>query len=48
MSTITELKNMLDGTNSRLDESEDGISDLEDKVAENTQSEEEKKKNFKK
>ena len=30
------MKTTLEGINSRLDESEDQISDLEDKVAENT------------
>ena len=36
---ITEMKNTSGGINSRLDEMEDQIRDLEDKVAENTQSE---------
>ena len=31
-----ETKNTFGGINSRFDEIEDGISDLEDKVAENT------------
>ena len=31
-----EMKNTLEGFNSRLDEAEDRISKLEDKVAENT------------
>ena len=35
--TITEIKNTLGGINSRLDEAEVHISNLEDKVAENTQ-----------
>lgn len=43
-STVTELKTTLDGIISRLDEAEDRISDLEDKAAENTQSEEQKDK----
>ena len=36
------MKNTLEGLNSRLDEAEDQIRDLEDKVAENTQSEQKK------
>ena len=36
---ITEMKNTLGGINSILDVAEDQISDLEDKVAENNQSE---------
>ena len=42
--TITEMKNTLEGINRRLDEAGDRISDLEDKVAENTQSEQQKEK----
>ena len=42
------MKNTLDGINSRLDKAEDQISNLEDNVAENTQSEEQKKKRIKK
>ena len=42
--TIFEMKNTLKEINSRLDEAGDWISDLEDKVAENTQSEHQKKK----
>ena len=34
--TITEMKNILEGINSRLDGAEDQISDLEEKVVENT------------
>ena len=42
------MKNTLEGFNSRLDEAEDQISKVEDKVAENTQTEQQKeKKNFK-
>lgn len=37
--TITEVKNTLQRINYRLDEAENHISDLEDKLAENTQSE---------
>ena len=33
--TITEMKNTIEGTNSRLLEAEDQISNLKDKVAEN-------------
>ena len=35
------MKNILEGINSRLDEAEDWISDLEDRVTENTQLEQE-------
>ena len=41
---ITERKNTLEGINSRLDEVEDWISNLEDKVAEDTQSEQQQEK----
>ena len=34
--TLTEMKSPLGGINSRLDEAENWISELEDKVAENT------------
>ena len=47
--TITEMKNTLEGFNSRPDETEERISELEDKVADYTQSEQHKrKKNVKK
>ena len=36
---ITEMKNTLKGINSRLDEAEDQINDLKDKMVENTRSE---------
>ena len=39
---ISEIKTILDGRNCRLDESEHQIHDLEDKVEENTQSEQQK------
>ena len=42
MLTVTEMENILEGIDSRLDKAEDRIRDLEDKVAENTQSEESK------
>lgn len=42
--TITEMKNALERITSRLDEAEDCISDLEDKVAKNTQMEQQKEK----
>ena len=42
--TITEMKNMLEGNNNRVDKAEDQISDLEDKEAENTPSEQQNKK----
>ena len=41
--TIYEIKNTLEIINSRLDEAEDQISGLEEKVAENTKSEQKKK-----
>ena len=45
--TITEMKNMLEDINSRLDKAENQISDLEDKVAEHTiRSKKKKKKNY--
>ena len=47
--TLTEMKNTLQGIDSGVDEAEDQISKLEHKEAENTQSEQQKrKKNFKK
>lgn len=33
--TITEIKNILEAINSRLDEAEDWVADLENKVVEN-------------
>ena len=42
--TIAEINNTLEGINSRLDEAENWISDLEDNRAENTQSERQKEK----
>ena len=41
---LTEMKNTLQGTNSVVDEAKDQIRDLEDKEAENTQSEQQKEK----
>ena len=41
------MKNTLSGINSRLDKAEDQVSNLEDKLEENTQSEQQKKE-FKK
>ena len=40
----SEMKNTLQGINSRRDEAEDQNNDLEDKEAENTQSEQQKEK----
>ena len=40
--TISELKTIVEGINSRLDEAQDQISKLEDKVEKNTQNEQEK------
>ena len=42
--TEKKKKNTLDGINNRLDKAENQISNLEDEVLENTQSEEEKEK----
>ena len=42
--TVSEMKAALVGTDSRLDEAEGQISDLEDKVAENTPSEQQEVK----
>ena len=42
---ISEMKNTLEGINSRLDEGKDQIN-LKDKVAENTQSEQQKENNL--
>lgn len=42
--TITGLKNKLEGLNSRLDETEEGIIDLEDVAVELTQTEQQKEK----
>ena len=42
--TVSEMKTTLEGVNSRLDDTEDHISDFEDKVGETTQSEHQKKK----
>ena len=46
--TISELKNTVEGINSRLDEAKDWISKLEDKVEKNTQNEKGKEKRFQK
>ena len=43
---ITEIKNTLEGINSRLDKAEDEIIGLENKVAGNTQSEKQKENGF--
>ena len=45
---ITEMKNILVGIYSRLDEKEDQISNLKDKAVETTQSAKAKKKGIKK
>ena len=42
------MKNTVEGKKSRLDEAEDLISDLEDKVGKNTQNEQEKEKRLRK
>ena len=40
---ITEMKSTLEGTNSRITEAEDGISDVEDRMVEINEAEREKK-----
>ena len=45
--TITEIKNILEGTNSRISEAEDQISELEDKVVEITSEQQYKVKRMK-
>ena len=42
--TITEMKNTLEGINSRITEAEEGISDLEEKIVEITMKSKIKKK----
>ena len=46
--TISELKNTGEGIKSRLDEAEDQISKLQEKVEKNTQKEQEKEKRLRK
>ena len=45
--TINEIKNSLEGINSRITEAEDRISDLEDKIVEITTAEQNKEKRMK-
>ena len=45
--TINEIKNSLEGINSRITEAEERISDLEDKIVEITTAEQNKKKRMK-
>ena len=45
--TITEMKNELEGINSRITEAEEQISDLEDRMVEFTAMEQNKKKRMK-
>ena len=45
--TINEIKNSLEGTNSRITEAEEQISDLEDKIVEITTAEQNKEKRMK-
>lgn len=47
-STINEMKNIVKGINSRLENTEEQISNLEDRVIESTQVEQQEKKNKKK
>ena len=44
---INEIKNTLDGINSRITEAEERISDLEDKMVEITTTEQDKEKRMK-
>ena len=46
MSAINEIRNMLDAVNSRLEEAEDQVSDLKEKVIESNQATKERKKNY--
>ena len=46
-STINEIKNSLEGINSRINEAEEQISDLEDKIVEITTAEQNKEKRMK-
>ena len=46
--TISELRNTVEGIKSRLDEAEDQINELEDKVEKNTQKEQGKEKRLRK
>ena len=46
-SSINEVKNMLEGINSRITESEEQISELEDKMVEITAEEQNKEKRMK-
>ena len=45
--TMNEIKNSLEGINSRINEAEERISDLEDKIAEITTTEQNKEKRMK-
>ena len=46
-STVTEIKNTLEGNNSRITEAEERISDLEDRMVEITAAEQNKEKRMK-
>ena len=45
--TINEIKNSLEGINSRITEAEEQINDLEDKIVEITTAEQDKEKRMK-
>ena len=45
--TITEIKNTLEGTNSRITEAEEWINELENRMLEVTEAEENKEKRIK-
>ena len=45
--TINEIKNILEGINSRINEAEERVSDLEDKMVEITAKEQNKEKRMK-
>ena len=47
MNTINEIKNSLEGINSRITEAEEWISDLEDKIVQITITEQNKEKRMK-
>ena len=45
-SAINEIRNMLDGMNSRLEEAEEWINDLEDRVMKSNQGKQKEKKKY--
>ena len=45
-STINDIKNIPDGINSRLEEADERCSDLEDRIMESNQTEQEREKTY--